>query len=440
MSFRHVSAFALSLVVAMSAAAATITVSPATGMRDEPLSSFRITGLAPLQDVTLRATTNQLAGSAPWISQASFTADPNGVVDLATDHPRNGSSYRGADIMGPLWSMRTSDEFALAFMLIGSFPMGTFDVNLEALDVTGAVIAQTTITRRSARADMPVTRELWSPLGYEMALYYPTNAPAKETVVHITGSGGGRLEGFCEMLAAHGYFAACVPYFGMPGTPATLSEIPVEQFRDAIDAVLGHSRSVGDEVVFSGVSRGGEGALLVGSTYPDRVKAVLSFMPASHLWEAETPGVTSWTRDGLPLPYLVLDFNHLFKFNPGFPWVATPTFRFSESHATPQQRVAARIPVENIDGPVFLSSGLNDQLCPCDEWGDTVTATLRANQHPHKVVHIKGAQAGHLAFNVAYTPVPQTVALIYECGGTPEGNAAAAANQWRAVLQFLGDL
>ena len=438
MPFRSISALALSFLLTIAASAAQITISPASGMRDEALTAFRVTGLAPFQDVTLRARSSDLPGT-PWTSEVQFAADANGVVDVAKDHPRGGS-YRGADIMGPLWSMTTADEFALAFMLIGAFPMGTFDVAIEVADAGGSVLAATTITRRSARAELPVTRELWSPLGYEMALYYPTHQPAKEVVVHVTGSGGGRLEGACEMLAAHGYFAACVPYFGVPGTPAALSEIPLEHFRDAIDAVLAHPHAVGSEVVFSGVSRGGEAALLVGATYPERVKAVLGFTPSSYVWDAETAGASSWTLGGVPLPYLSVSYEHLFKFNPGFPWIATPTFRYSVATATQAEREAARIPVERIDGPVFLSSGLSDQLWPGDEYSNSVAATLRAAGHPHPVVNVKGAQAGHLAFNVAYTPVPQTVALIYECGGTPEGNATAAAAQWRELLRFLGDL
>ncbi len=440
--FLRIFAFALSLVFASVAMGATLTVAPVAGLRDEALTEFRITGLAPNQRVTLRARSNDLVGG-PWTSEAQFAADSDGAVDVAKQHPVSGS-YRHADVMGLLWSLRTADEFTLTYMLIGAFSMGTFHVELSVLDESGAVLAQTAIPRHSARPEMPVTRQLWSPLGYEMALFYPANQQARQTVVHITGSGGGRLEGFCEMLAAHGYFAACVPYFGVPGTPATLNEVPLELFRDAIDAVLSHPMATGTEVIFSGVSRGGEGALLVGATFPERVKAVLSFAPAAHLWDGETdfvaPPRAAWTLGGVPLPYLTIDREHLFEFNTTFPWIVTPTFRYSEATATPEQRAAARIPVENIDGPVFLSSGLNDALSPSDEWANTVAATLRTAGHPHEVMNVKGPQAGHLAFNVAYTPIPQTVAAIYECGGTPEGNAEAAAAQWREVLRFLGGL
>jgi acyl-CoA thioester hydrolase/bile acid acetyltransferase-like protein len=53
--------------------------------------------------MTLDAHSTDVAGQA-WISQATFTADRDGLVDLHGDAPSAGC-YRGADAMDLVWSM-----------------------------------------------------------------------------------------------------------------------------------------------------------------------------------------------------------------------------------------------------------------------------------------------------------------------------------------------
>ena len=79
-----------------------IDITPEHSALDTELS-IRVRDLPPDRIVTLRAQSTDAAGQA-WISQATFTAGRDGLVDLRRDAPAAGS-YQGADAMGLVWSM-----------------------------------------------------------------------------------------------------------------------------------------------------------------------------------------------------------------------------------------------------------------------------------------------------------------------------------------------
>ncbi len=62
----------------------------------------RVTGLDPVAQITVTA---RFTG---WGASATFDADANGVVDLATAAPEPGGSYEGVDPDGIVWSMTPS--------------------------------------------------------------------------------------------------------------------------------------------------------------------------------------------------------------------------------------------------------------------------------------------------------------------------------------------
>jgi pimeloyl-ACP methyl ester carboxylesterase len=246
------------------------------------------------------------------------------------------------------------------------------------------------------------------------------------------------------MLAAHGYFAVCVPYFGEVGLPPQLVEIPLEFFATAIQKILQHPAAVGSEVVFGGVSRGGEGSAIVGATYPHLIKALLSFVPASHVWEGEidpfSTSKSAWTLNGLPLSHLPFDWGHFSANNAAPPLVATPTYQYSFGNASTTARAATRIQIKVFDGPVFIASGTDDAIWPSSDYADLMATALQGAGHPHAVVNFKAPQAGHLVFNPAYTPVPRTTVGVLEAGGTPESTARQNALMWKQLLNFLDAL
>src|SRR5262245_27731931 len=79
-----------------------LTVEPTHALLDEPVV-IRLIGLRSGQVVTIRAArTAHCAGRGR--SEATFAADGDGIVDVATQSPAAGS-YETVDPMGLFWSM-----------------------------------------------------------------------------------------------------------------------------------------------------------------------------------------------------------------------------------------------------------------------------------------------------------------------------------------------
>ncbi len=81
-------------------------IDPVDGLIDEP-RRIVVSGLVPDELVAIRAHT-QRAGGAVWMSQATFMADAQGVVDLSRDAPVGGD-YAEVSAMGLIWSQHPLD-------------------------------------------------------------------------------------------------------------------------------------------------------------------------------------------------------------------------------------------------------------------------------------------------------------------------------------------
>jgi pimeloyl-ACP methyl ester carboxylesterase len=149
--------------------------------------------------------------------------------------------------------------------------------------------------------------------------YAPTDLKRDmPAIVVFGGSNGGLSEGpFAAAFASYGYPALALAYFKAPGLPQQLRRIPLEYFERAIRFAR---RQPGvSRVVVCGASRGGEAALLLGSTYPQLVSGVIGIVPNYQVGGG-------WTLRGKLIPY------------------------------------DAPIRVERIRGPVLTASGGRDQV------------------------------------------------------------------------------
>jgi dienelactone hydrolase len=423
-----------------------IVVRPRVALRDTPVT-IQLLGLAATQEITLRAGFD-LAQNR-WESSATFRADADGTVDVATQAPLAGT-YTGVDPMGLFWSMTQSslpERDMASDRARGDLDPVTVTFTAES---EGDAVATVAVERQLVATD--VTRIPVRVRGLVGTFFLPAGAGPFPAVIQWGGSGGGLAEITAALLASHGYAALALAYFGVESLPPTLAEIPLEYFETAIDWV-GEQSGVDDRrVAVMGTSRGGELALLVGATVP-RVRAVIGYVPSGVMWAgfpavpADGPCAT-WTYRGEPLPFLSVPVPEDVRAGiqrsreAGEPIVYTPSFLSQLADTAAVER--ATIPVEKIRGPILLISGEDDLLWPATRFSGMVMERLARHGHQYPYRHLHYPGAGHLigppgfptTVNHGYNPSGK-VDIAY--GGTAQGTAHAQADSWQKVLSFLAE-
>lgn len=367
--------------------------------------SIRVSQIPPGCRVTLHAHSADAAGQA-WVSQAVFTADQDGLVDLRRDAPAAGS-YRVADPMGLVWSM---------------LPAGAPDSRHVRDRLAPVPLRLTAEADGAGRASAQVSRSL-VPDGLVRTevkvrslagvLYHPAGDGPWRGVMQLGGAEGGMAEEDAALLAAHGFTVLALAYFGMPGLPPVLSRIPVEYFGRALDYLRAHPKVAPGGITVTGVSKGSEAALLTGATYPDAVRSVISIVGSAvhtqgisqdistgSLLEILQTRVASWTYQGQDLPYQ--------------PNVVTPRLRAALAAGDPvsigwifpdlgdpPEAGAALIPVDRISGPVLLLSAGDDGGYGA-AYHEIAISRLR---YPAR--HIVYNHAGHPIARPPYRPTPR---------------------------------
>jgi len=417
-----------------------LSVTPSPALVDEPLGIV-VSGGRPGGPVTVRARMRDGLGRQ-WASHAVFEAGREGEVDVATHRPIAGT-YGGTDARGLLWSMQ----------LVEGQPSGGW---------TNASPLETEITAESEGplASAHVSRLFYGwgasrtevrDNGLVATLFRPAGTEPRPAVIVVPGSGGGVPEGSAALLASYGFVGLALAYFRAGHLPESLAEIPLEYFETAIGWLRDHEAVAGRPVGVMGTSRGGELALLLGSTFGD-FKAVVGYVPSGVAHAGISGGGLrearrrpAWTYKGkAALPFIASrDASRVEEPAPSAePLALTPIFlKALEDRAAAD---AAEIPVERINGPVLLISGQDDQMWPSPVLADIAMKRLARHHHRYPYTHLSYPGAGHI---IGQPGLPATVtaalhplagrSLAY--GGHAKDNAAAAADSWPKVLAFFRD-
>jgi dienelactone hydrolase len=413
-------------------------LSPAIGV-DHPIALadrdvvITLRGFPPRQAVSVTATVD---GASRWQARAAYLADDDGRVSLARQSPVSGT-YSGISPMGLFWSAeRLPGEPGPR---AEDWVCTPFHVRIEAVGVDGAR-AESTLERHMLGPG--VTRQAVRANGMVGTLFLPPGDGPHPTVLLVSGGWGGLDEYRAAVLASHGYVAFSLAYFGKPGLPPVLANIPLEYFENAIRWMRQQSW-LGDRLLAVwGSSRGGELALLLGATFPD-VNAVSAWVPSGVLFWAIGPSGPAWTFRGKPLPYLQQDNSFAQDppaLEPGKAVAFAPFYRSNIEDALAVER--STIAVEAIRGPVQLVSGGDDQMWPSAELADIAYRRLQSRRHPYPFRHLRFEKAGHqiLVPHGARTVLVDRVGgYVLSQGGTPKENAEAGSAAWRDLLSFLAD-
>jgi dienelactone hydrolase len=420
-------------------------VAPCRAALDAELQ-IQVLGLRPGAPVTISAETVDAAGQT-WRAHASFSADSEGRADVRRHAPLPGSSYQDADPMGLIWSMEPhgSPDPALAGDSLAPVPLRL----LARAD--GGQQASADVTRLLVPDELERTEVTAG--GLAGVLYHPAGQGPWPGVMQLGGAEGDLHEDDAALLAAHGFAVLALAYYGLPGLPQTLRNVPLEYFGRALDYLGGHQQVAAGRLAVVGVSKGGEAALLIGSMYPAAVRAVVSVVGSGLQTQGISQGVLTgslleilgtpvacWTYQGRALPYLpnVVTPRMVAAVAAGIPvslgWAAPDL-------SSAEQVAAAAIPVERIAGPVLLISGADDQTYG-PAFQDAAAQRLGRLGHRYAWKHTVHAGAGHLIAAAPHRPTTRSVfpgpGVPFQYGGTPAADAAARVATWREILAFIG--
>jgi dienelactone hydrolase len=339
---------------------------------------------------------------------------PEGAVVRATtvdEHrQRWTSSTPVADVRKdptrPLWSMSHGQDFFVP-------SRAGFSVRLDLVD-GGRSVAHTMIRRRLTATGVRTQRVRNGLYGQA---FDPPGGGRRAAALVIGGSDGGlTTAGMAGLLASHGYPAMALAYFREPGLPTTLKDIPLEYFERALTQLRARRDVDPRRVVVIGVSRGGEGALLIGSTYPKLVHGVVGLVPSDLVYPALDGRSAAWTLHGRPVAHVA---------------------RQDLGNPDPLDDRQALIHAERIAGPILTASGGSDTLWPSAGFMTALHERLDARHfaHPHRDLDF--GEAGHLLGSaIPYLPAGSAPGT----GGTPRADAAARAALWPRILDFMRGL
>ncbi|MEM9775410.1 MAG: acyl-CoA thioester hydrolase/BAAT C-terminal domain-containing protein [Chloroflexota bacterium] len=274
------------------------------------------------------------------------------------------------------------------------------------------------------------------------ANYFPPVKDGSPGIVVLGGSEGGIESStrLAKALAEKGFGTLAIAYFDFEDLPQYLELIPLETFFTGIDWLASQSEIDGSNIGLIGGSKGGEAALLVASYRPD-ITAVVAYVPSNVAWQEINPEKyfsaapsSSWSLNGEPLPFVSYDYAQ--------PFELLVELYTNSLAAHPADDEDVIIKVENINGPVLLLSGTDDQLWDASTMSDLVVERAKQNDFSFEIKHLKYEDAGHY---LLYSGAPESIEgyeldpRFLEFGGTTEGMRKAHVDAWAATSQFFID-
>jgi BAAT / Acyl-CoA thioester hydrolase C terminal/Acyl-CoA thioester hydrolase/BAAT N-terminal region len=351
--------------------------------------------------------------------------------------------YSGVSPMGLIWSMEW----------IGR-PESEAPTTSVRLPVTVTFRAE---ARNGERAEASVIRALVGsgvtskPLAKDGLLgvwFQPPGDGPHPAVIVLGGSEGGLpMRSAAPLLASHGYATLALAYFGLPGLPRGLVNIPLEYFGRAIAHVRASIAPRNDFVAGYGTSRGGELALLVASLMQIFVLWLRSCRAAwfSGASDRASQVTAAHAEHGRSRGSLY----------PTCGKTTAMTIRGSLIHSNLQSRARREFSMRCAistpwSAPRFRSNGSSGR----SSWSRVAmisfgrhsssrkSRVLEGHNRPWPFEHISYPDAGH-AIVPPYAPTTATTIVhpvthqILALGGTPKGQIEANVAYWRRTLDFL---
>jgi dienelactone hydrolase len=249
----------------------------------------------------------------------------------------------------------------------------------------------------------------------------------------LAGSSGAVDSARAAWLAERGATAASIRWFGGPGQPPGICEVPLETF----DSTLEDLRARCERLVVLGVSKGAEAALLL-ATHHSAIDVVVAFAPTHVVWanigagrDGRTrPCRSSWTWQGNPVAFVPYD-------DDWEPRETPPSYRgmYEQSLRThPAEAATATIRVEHIQSEVILVAGGDDRVWPSLPAARAIES--RRAEHGLDTTLVSHDHAGHRTLLPGEPRVSRGADMAR--GGTLDADAELGLRAWQRLKAVLG--
>lgn len=418
----------------------TLTVTPVDDLIDVSRQII-VHGAQAGERVTLSTRTER--NGVTWTSQATYIANQQGIVDVSNTAPDIGD-YTGISAMGLVWSQRPE--------ITGAREVFNADVETPiTTQITAHTASQTVTTSFIQRlaADGVIRREVRDN-GLVGTLFLPQGEGPFPAVMILNGSGGGINEPRAALYASRGYAAFALAYFKAPGLSPYISNTHLEYFEQGLDWLRQTVKPKNDFVAISGQSRGGELVLLLGATFPEKINAVLAYVPSALVHSGQNAADPAIGREGPTWLLKGQALTHQWENNRTASWQpyddGPPPHRHNLAMLTALQDKEAveraRIHVENIQSPVLLFSATDDGSWPSSVYCKMVKDKLDEVHFTHDVEWYDYQDAGHSILfpfvpTTQYTYAHPVSGRISTTGGETKVNALANEDAWMRAQAFL---
>jgi dienelactone hydrolase len=272
------------------------------------------------------------------------------------------------------------------------------------------------------------------------ALYLPEKRGLFPLIITLGGFRGGLSESRAEKLCSFGFAAISLAYFGAPGLPQSIQEIPLEYFEKAICWASKHPHIDPKRIALWGVSRGAELSLLLGSLFPSQFRAIVATVPTSAVYGSILSEAPAWVHRGRALlPNAPLSFGNLGSSigqKPESALALTPYFLEGMKERAAFE--ASKIAVERIDCPLLLISGEDDQMWPSSVFSEQILERLEARGSSILRLHFSYPGAGHaISSSENLVELHPETKIWLAFGGNVGDNARAKADSWEKTVHFF---
>jgi len=218
---------------------------------------------------------------------------------------------------------------------------------------------------------------------------YLGNSDNQPLIVAFGGGGGGNdwtrnyMKGKRDSLIEKGYSVLAIGYFKSNGTPKNLDRISLDAISDTIMNIAQNDKIDATKIALIGGSKGGELILNLASRF-NHFNAVIA-MSTSNVsfpaitWSANT---SSWTYKNKEVAYVPAPFKTISPALKGDLYTAHSMMLEDE-----QAVKRAEIAVENINCPILIMSGKDDDQWPATEMSDKIMERLKNNNFKYYKEH-----------------------------------------------------